>query len=124
MPEISKDQMGGTMRLGSRATIFVQHHINKSALFKLYGSNQKIYERHRHRYEVNTKYLEAMEKEGLLFVGQDEKGERMEILELQNHPYFVATQYHPEYKSRPLSPSPPFVGLIMAASNRPSCSSV
>jgi CTP synthase len=85
---------------------------------KLYGSRPIINERHRHRYEVNTKYLDQLEKNGLLFVGQDENAERMEILELQGHPFYVATQYHPEYKSRPLNPSAPFMGLILAASNQ------
>lgn len=117
MPEISKTHMGGTMRLGSRATVFKKHS-EKSVLKKLYGNNEKIWERHRHRYEVNIKYRPQMEEKGLLFVGEDEQGERMEILELQGHPYYVATQYHPEYKSRPLTPSPPFLGLILAASNQ------
>lgn len=56
-----------------------------------------------------------MEEKGLLFVGHDELGERMEILELQNHPFYVAVQYHPEFTSRPVKPSPVFMGLIKAA---------
>ena len=62
--------------------------------------------------------MEEMEKKGLSFVGQDLDGERMEIIELKGHPYYVATQYHPEYKTRLLRPSPVFTGLIMAASGK------
>jgi CTP synthase len=75
----------------------------------------KIHERHRHRYEVNPEMVEELEAAGLRFVGKDTEGERMEIIELKGHPYFFATQYHPEFKSRPNRPSPPFVGLIEAA---------
>ncbi len=71
-----------------------------------------IDERHRHRYEVNPKYIEEYEKAGMKFVGRSDDNERMEILELENHPYFVAVQYHPEYISRPLKPSAPYLGLI------------
>jgi len=67
---------------------------------------------------VNIEYLEQLESVGLSFVGQDIEMERQEIFELQDHPYFVGVQYHPEFKSRPLHPSPPFVGLILAASKR------
>ena len=93
-------------------------------------------ERHRHRYEVNPEFVEQIEKAGLQFVGKrkncrlrkqhfkplnqgrDETGNRMEILELPNHPYFVATQYHPEYISRPLKPSAPYLGLVLAAAGK------
>ena len=75
----------------------------------------EIHERHRHRYEVNPDMIEEFEQAGLRFVGKDTEGERMEIIELADHPYFFATQYHPEFKSRPNRPSPPFVGLIEAA---------
>jgi CTP synthase len=71
-----------------------------------------IDERHRHRYEVNPKYIEEYEKAGMKFVGRSDDNERMEILELENHPYFVGVQYHPEYISRPLKPSAPYLGLI------------
>ena len=83
---------------------------------KLYGGASAFDERHRHRYEVNISYVPNMEAKGLEFVGRDTSGERMEILELKNHPYFLAAQYHPEFKSRPLKPSPLFYGLICAAS--------
>nr|XP_019050728.1 CTP synthase [Kwoniella bestiolae CBS 10118]OCF29658.1 CTP synthase [Kwoniella bestiolae CBS 10118] len=115
MPEISKTHMGGTMRLGLRPTIF-QDHTESSKLRRLYGSNQVAWERHRHRYEVEPRYVEELEsKKGLRFVGKDERGERMQMLELDDHPYFVALQAHPEFCSRPLNPSPPFLGLIAAA---------
>ena len=79
---------------------------------KLYGNVDSIDERHRHRYEVNPKYIEEFEKAGMKFVGKSDDNERMEILDLENHPYFVAVQYHPEYISRPLQPSAPYLGLI------------
>ena len=117
MPEISKTHMGGTMRLGSRATVFSKD--IPSVVRKLYGPlKERVYERHRHRYEVNIAYRKQLEDAGLVFTGEDELGERMEVLELRGHPYYVACQYHPEYKSRPLKPSPPFLGLMLAASNQ------
>ena len=67
-------------------------------------------ERHRHRYEVNPELVPRLEREGLKFVGRDESGRRMEIVELPGHPYFVGTQFHPELKSRPGRPSPVFLG--------------
>lgn len=85
---------------------------------QLYGNKDTIYERHRHRYEVNQKYLEQLEKSGLKFVGSSTDGERLEIFELEKHPYYVGVQYHPEYLSRPLNPSPPFLGLILAAKDK------
>lgn len=82
---------------------------------KLYGSPKSVDERHRHRYEINPKYVEQLEAKGLRFVGTDEEKTRMEVVELDNHPYYVGVQYHPEYLSRPLKPSPPFIGLILAS---------
>ncbi|KAK1393683.1 CTP synthase [Heracleum sosnowskyi] len=112
MPEGSKTHMGGTMRLGSRRTYF-QVKDCKSA--KLYGNRSFIDERHRHRYEVNPDMVPQLERAGLLFTGKDETGQRMEIIELPTHPYYVGVQFHPEFKSRPGRPSPLFVGLIAAA---------
>uniref|UniRef100_A0A1A9VYY9 CTP synthase n=1 Tax=Glossina austeni TaxID=7395 RepID=A0A1A9VYY9_GLOAU len=112
MPEHHSGEMGGTMRLGKRKTIFRGE---LSVVKQLYGNPQSVDERHRHRYEVNLKYVNQLEEQGMRFVGVDESGERMEIVELQNHPFYVATQYHPEYLSRPLKPSPPFLGLILAS---------
>ena len=114
MPEISKTHLGGTMRLGSRPTIW---QTNKSKIRKLYGEGKSVDERHRHRYEINPDLVDVIENSGLIFVGKDETGQRCEIFELNNHPYFVGVQYHPEFKSRPGKPSPPLLGLLMAASN-------
>lgn len=120
MPEISKTVMGGNMRLGKRRTYFTS---TKSIAYKLYkktiGTNEEfdyVDERHRHRYEVNTKLLDELSKSGLEFVGQDESGLRQEIVERPDHPFFVGVQYHPEFYSRPTKPSPVFVGLLLASS--------
>jgi len=117
MPEVSKTHLGGTMRLGLRPTVF-QPDTEWSVTRKLYGGREKIWERHRHRYEVNPEYVEKFEKTGLRFVGRDEKGERMQILELKAHPFFVALQAHPEFCTRPLNPSPAFLGFVAAASDK------
>jgi CTP synthase len=82
---------------------------------KLYGNTDKAWERHRHRYEVNPAEVARLEASGLTFVGKDERGERMQILELRDHPFFVGLQPHPEFCSRPLNPSPPFLGFVAAA---------
>lgn len=112
MPEGDKTRMGGTMRLGSRVTRLVT---DNCLTAWLYGMSE-IHERHRHRYEVNPDLVSRIEAEsGLRFVGMDESGQRMEVMELAHHPYFIGTQFHPEFRSRPGRPSPPFVGLILAA---------
>ena len=134
MPEISKTQMGGTMRLGRRTTHFVEKYrrISKvQALYKQSAGTASVFgisiredmrgdvisvdERHRHRYEVNPHYVPQLEEGGLLFVGMDDKKERMEVVEIADHPFFVGVQYHPEFQSRPQWPSPPFLGFIQAA---------
>jgi CTP synthase len=115
MPEISDTILGGTMRLGSRETIF-QDGSENSVTRKLYGNKQSIFERHRHRYEVNPAYVERIEAKGMKFIGKDSKGERMIILEISNNDFFVCTQFHPEYKTRPLHPCPVFLGFVLAAS--------
>ena len=115
MPEISKTHLGGTMRLGSRPTIF---QVDDCTMRRLYGGKERIDERHRHRYEVNPDLINAIEKAGLVFVGKDETGQRCEIFELEGHPYYVGVQYHPEFKSRPDRPSPPFLGLLQAATGQ------
>jgi len=127
MPEGSTTHLGGTMRLGTRKTCFVDPN-GKSQTHSLYAELGRLSEcpqgpvpdadeRHRHRYEVNPDYVERIEKGGLAFVGKDETGQRMEVFELESsvHPYYVGVQYHPEMKSRPLKPSPVFVGLLRAA---------
>jgi len=115
MPEIDKATMGGTMRLGRRATHF-QDGSDWSKMRALYGGNKDIDERHRHRYEVNPDYIERIEAAGLQFVGKDDKSERMEIIELKDHPWFVGVQFHPEYLSRVLDPSKPYLGFVAASS--------
>ncbi|EPS38207.1 hypothetical protein H072_7932 [Dactylellina haptotyla CBS 200.50] len=114
MPEIDKQTMGGNMRLGIRPTVF-QQNTGWSKLRELYGQPDQILERHRHRYEVNNKYVAQLEEAGLPFVGKDTAGERMEVVELKEHPWFVGVQYHPEYLSRVLKPSKPYLGFIAAA---------
>ncbi|HEV8594936.1 MAG TPA: CTP synthase (glutamine hydrolyzing) [Thermoplasmata archaeon] len=101
---------GATMRLGA-------HEVTLDAACtaaKLYGDST-VHERHRHRYEVNPGYIEKIEAAGMRYVGRSDGGRRMEILELDGHPYFLASQFHPELKSRPLRPSPIHVGLVRAA---------
>ncbi len=74
-----------------------------------------ISERHRHRYEVNPAFIDKLSSHGLSFIGKDDTSERMEILELKDHPWFVGTQYHPEYLSRVLRPSKPYLGFVAAS---------
>ncbi|CAD6597687.1 XXYS1_4_G0015990.mRNA.1.CDS.1 [Saccharomyces cerevisiae] len=114
MPEIDKETMGGSMRLGLRPTFF-QNETEWSQIKKLYGDVSEVHERHRHRYEINPKMVDELENNGLIFVGKDDTGKRCEILELKNHPYYIATQYHPEYTSKVLDPSKPFLGLVAAS---------
>ncbi|KAG5519921.1 hypothetical protein PMAC_000198 [Pneumocystis sp. 'macacae'] len=112
--KIDKLYYGGTMCLGLRK-IFFQKNIEWSKIKKLYNNKDSINERHRHRYEINLDYVQQLENAGLTFIGKDESETRMEIFELKDHPYFVGTQFHPEYLTRPLSPSPPYLGLIAAS---------
>ncbi len=104
-------EKGGTMRLGDYE-VFIRR---DTLAEKIYGK-KKIVERHRHRYEVNPAYIERIEKEGLIFSGTDRSGTRMEILEISpdKHPFFLATQFHPEFRSRPNKPSPPFKAFLEA----------
>ncbi|WVY95790.1 hypothetical protein V8G54_027941 [Vigna mungo] len=115
MPEGSRTHMGSTMRLGSRRTLLQTSDCITS---KLYGSSEYVDERHRHRYEVNPDVIGTLEEAGLQFVGKDESGKRMEILELPSHPFYVGVQFHPEFKSRPARPSALFLGLILAATGK------
>ena len=82
--------------------------------YKLYGATE-ISERHRHRYEFNNKYREILEENGLIISGTSPDGMLVEMIENVNHPYFIAGQFHPEFKSRPDRPGPLFAGLIKAA---------
>ncbi|XP_073314374.1 uncharacterized protein [Primulina huaijiensis] len=112
MPEGSKTHMGSTMRLGSRRTLFQTTDCITS---KLYHNSEYVDERHRHRYEVNPEMVSILEKSGLKFVGRDETGKRMEIMEFSDHPFYVGVQFHPEFKSRPGRPSAVFLGFVLAA---------
>lgn len=135
MPEISKTHLGGTMRLGLRPTVF-QPATEWSKVRQLYGGADVIWERHRHRYEVNPAYVERIEAQGFMFTGRDERGERMQVAEIKGasllilsletrthltshsraeHKYFVGLQAHPEFCTRPLNPSPAFLGFIAAS---------
>ncbi|KXT14157.1 hypothetical protein AC579_9246 [Pseudocercospora musae] len=115
MPEHNPGQMGATMRLGIKPT-FWQPNSEWSKLRSLYGMNfDYINERHRHRYEVNPEYISQLEQAGLTFIGKDETGVRMEVFEFKDHPWFVGVQFHPEYLSRVLEPSKPYLGFIAAS---------
>ncbi|WPH02737.1 Hypothetical protein R9X50_00560500 [Acrodontium crateriforme] len=115
MPEHHPGQLGGTMRLGLRPTVW-QPSTEWSKLRALYGMHEEsINERHRHRYEVNPQYIEQLQEAGLQFIGKDDTGVRMEIIELKDHPWFVGVQFHPEYLSRVLQPSKPYLGFIAAS---------
>ena len=97
------------MRLGAWTAVLKRN----SIVHKIYGK-EKISERHRHRYEVNPKYIEVLEKSGLVFSGISPDGILMEFIELPEHRFFVATQAHPEFKSRPTKPHPLFVAFLKA----------
>jgi CTP synthase len=107
------DDLGGTMRLGSYACRLA----SDSLAFKLYGE-EIIHERHRHRYEFNRVYEKALTEHGLRIVGRSLDGKFVEIVELPGHPWFLAVQFHPEFKSKPLRPHPLFAGFIEAAYRR------
>ena len=102
--------LGGTMRLGAYPARLKEG----SRVAEIYGA-QDISERHRHRYEVNAEYIEALESKGMIFSGLSPDGTLPEIVELQDHPWFIGVQYHPELKSRPFAPHPLFASFIKAA---------
>jgi CTP synthase len=110
---LQESRYGATMRLGAYPAVLKKG----SIVHSLYGS-ENASERHRHRYEVNPDYVEKLEGCGIVFSGRSPDGVLMEFMELPNHPYFVGTQAHPEFKSRPLRPAPLFDGLIKAAKKR------
>lgn len=101
--------LGGTLRLGSFPCEIKEGTIAR----ELYGK-ASIEERHRHRYEFNNRYKEQLEAEGMVFSGTSPDGRLVEMIELRDHPYFVAVQFHPEFQSRPTRPHPLFQGLINA----------
>ncbi len=139
MPEqakyLAKKQYGGTIRLGSwPCQIKIGTLLDK--IYKKYGINPKapwhtdsqnisrnnnvksniVYERHRHRYEFNNEYRDLFEKSGFVVSGTSPDGKLVEAIELKNHPFFIGTQFHPEYISRPLTPHPIFMAFVKASS--------
>ena len=102
------EDLGGTMRLGDYPIT-----VKDGTLAKQLYQKSEIIERHRHRYEVEPEYIGKLQDAGLVFSGT--WGNRMEIAELRDHPFFFATQFHPEFRSRPTRPSPPFLGFVEAA---------
>lgn len=104
------DDLGGTMRVGSYPCTLVEGSLAKRAY-----NRSNIEERHRHRYEVNMTFREALESVGYCFTGVSPDGALPEILERPEHPWFLAVQFHPELKSKPLDPHPLFVSFIKSA---------
>lgn len=105
--------LGGTLRLGQYPCILNE----KSKSYQLYGE-KKIFERHRHRYEVNNDYRDSLLQGGMIFAGTSPDNHIVEMIELPDHPWFVACQFHPEFKSRPNKPHPLFRGFVTAAAER------
>ncbi len=103
--------MGGTMRLGAYHAKLKQG----SKVAEVYSEAEDIWERHRHRYEVNVAYKDRLEKAGMIFSGLSPDGELPEIVELPDHPWFIGVQYHPELKSKPFDPHPLFASFVKAA---------
>ncbi len=104
------DDKGGTMRLGA----YTANLTPGSKVAQIYGATV-IEERHRHRYEVDIKYREQLEKVGLIFSGMSPDGRLPEIVEWKDHPWFIGVQFHPELKSKPFAPHPLFEGFVKAA---------
>lgn len=134
---LKNKQYGGTIRLGAWPCE-IKNNTKLQSLYRLFGDGQRrpwyvkgeyqknapeskkgklVYERHRHRYEFNNKYRKKFEKNGFVISGTSPDGKLVEAIELKNHPFFVGTQFHPEYISRPLSPHPIFLGFIEATSS-------
>jgi CTP synthase len=106
----AQGDLGGTMRLGAYPALLARG----SRVAGIYGAPE-ISERHRHRYEVNTAYKDRLEQHGMRFSGLSPDGILPEIVEYQDHPWFVGVQFHPELKSRPFDPHPLFASFIEAA---------
>jgi len=107
---LEKDDIGASMRLGT----YPCKVISDTHAQEIYG-NEIVYERHRHRYEVNNKYRKDLETSGLVFSGVSPDDDLVEMIELKDHPFFVASQFHPEFKSRPWDPAPMFNSFIKAS---------
>ncbi len=113
LPGQENVELGGTMRLGSYPGVLK----SKTLASKIYGDSTQFEERHRHRYELNNKYRDSMEKKGLIFSGISPNDELVEIIEISGHPFYFGCQFHPEFKSAPFSPHPVFVSFVQAAKN-------
>src|SRR6476659_163686 len=107
----AEGDLGGTMRLGAYEAVLS----GNSHVSAVYGGATTISERHRHRYEVNAAYREALERDGMVFSGVAPDGLLPEIVERPDHPWFIGVQFHPELKSKPFDPHPLFSGFIGAA---------
>ncbi|MFA5358895.1 MAG: CTP synthase [Patescibacteria group bacterium] len=118
MPEqqeyLKKRQYGGTIRLGAWPCKLKKD----SHIAKAYANKLSISERHRHRYEFNNKFRQILEKKGLIVCGTSPDGKLVEAVEIADHPFFIGTQFHPEYKSRPLAPHPLFVEFVRVCSKK------
>ena len=108
--DLEADDVGASMRLGTYPC-----KIQPDTMAKDLYNNEIIYERHRHRYEVNNKFRNELESKGLIFSGLSPDEDLVEMIELKDHPYFVASQFHPEFKSRPWDPAPMFNSFIAAS---------
>lgn len=108
--QVGIDKKGGTMRLGTYSCSIKPGTLAES----VYGTN-KIDERHRHRFEFNNEYKERIEQAGMICSGTSPDGRLVEIVEIPEHPFFIAGQFHPEFKSRPNRPAPLFKALVKAA---------
>ncbi|MDD4897285.1 MAG: gamma-glutamyl-gamma-aminobutyrate hydrolase family protein, partial [Candidatus Pacebacteria bacterium] len=106
---LKEKNYGGTMRLGAYSC-----ELKKGTLAKSCYKKNLISERHRHRYELNNSYRDLLEKKGLVLSGRNPERDLVEIIEIKKHPFFLGTQFHPEFKSSPLSPHPLFSGFIKA----------
>jgi CTP synthase len=105
--------MGGTMRLA-----LYPYGLKKSTKAAEAYEEERVEERHRHHFEFNNKFKEDFEKGGMVFSGMSPDGKLVEIAEIKDHPFMVASQFHPEFLSRPMKPHPLFLGLIKAAKER------
>ena len=108
------EDLGGTMRLGAQAVELA----DGSRVREAYSDEEMIAERHWHRYEVNNAYRQQLIDGGLVVSGTFQEGRLVEIVELPDHPWFVASQFHPEFKSRPTRPAPLFREFVGAAHER------
>lgn len=114
LPEQGKvEDKGGTMRLGECPAVLAPGSLAQRSF-----GRDRIYERHRHRYEFNPRYLEAFERAGMVATGRSPDGRLVEIVELKNHPWYVGVQFHPEFTSRPLAAHPLFLGFLEACLDR------